>query len=126
LVEWLKNNSSLPAILLNELLLNQYHDLGRTELSLLPALNGNDLRNYLSQQNADELSRFPTWHGVCYESSCLNRQQFNPLIADLLQNYGNGLLTRLASRLLELASLPDLLRQHAAELRTGSPITPQV
>ncbi len=120
LAEWLKHNSSIPAILLNELCFNQYQSLGRTELCLLPALNESDVYNYLSQQNAQELSRFPTWQNQCYESSCLNRQQLNPLIANLLKQYGNGLLTRLASRLLELASLPDLLRQYAAELGTGS------
>jgi Ni,Fe-hydrogenase I large subunit len=122
LLQWLKNNASIPAALLNELFELQYQSLGRTELSLLPELNGNDLRNYLSQQNADEFSRFPTWQGLRYETSCLNRQQYQPLITDLLQNHGNGLLTRLASRLLELASLPDILRQNAAELRTGSPL----
>lgn len=122
LAEWLKNNSSISATLLNELFELQYQSLGRTELNLLPALNGNDLRNYLSQQNADEFSRFPTWQGLCYENSCLNRQQFQPLIVDLLQKYGNGLLTRFASRLSELANLPDILRQHAMDMRTGSPL----
>jgi hypothetical protein len=103
---------------LNELFELQYQSLGRNELSLLPELTNKELELYLSQQNPNEFSRTPTWHGTCYETSCLNRQQFNPLIADLLQNYGNGLLTRLASRLVELASLPNLLQ----DLRTGSPL----
>ncbi len=120
LAAWLKNNFSLPAALLNEWLKLQYQSLGRTQLSLLPVLNNDDLYNYLSQQNADELSRLPTWQGLCYESSCLNRQQSQPLIVELLQQYGNGLLTRLTSRLIELAQLPDVLRQNAMELRTGS------
>jgi len=119
---WLKNNPSLPATLLNELFELQYQNLGRTELHLLPKLNDKELNQYLSQQNADEFSRTPIWQGKCYESSCLNRLQFNLLIADLLTQYGNGLLTRLASRLLELASLPDILRQNAAKLRTSSPL----
>jgi Ni,Fe-hydrogenase I large subunit len=122
LKEWLKNNYSIPAVLLNELFERQYQNLGRTDFALLPELKESELSQYLNQQNSDEFSRAPIWHGHCYETSCLNRQQSQPLIADLLQNYGNGLLTRLASRLLELASLSDILRQTAAELRTGSPL----
>lgn len=118
LLQWLKNNPSIPAALLNELFELQYQSLGRTELSLLPELNDKELSQYLSQQNADEFSRFPTWQHKCHETSCLNRQQYQPLITDLLQNYGNGLLTRLASRLVELASLPNVLQ----DLRTGIPL----
>jgi coenzyme F420-reducing hydrogenase alpha subunit len=122
LQQWLKNNPSLPATLINELLENHYQDLGRTEFSLLPELTDAELNDYLMQQNADEFSRVPTWQNHCHETSCLNRQQSQPLIADLLQHYGNGLLTRLASRLCELANLPYLIRKNMAEIRTDSPL----
>jgi Ni,Fe-hydrogenase I large subunit len=78
------------------------------------------LMQHLSQQHSDEFSRAPTWHGKTYETSCLNRQQFNPLIAELWQRYGNGLLTRLASRLVELATLPNVLRQYSKDLCAAS------
>jgi len=120
LKEWLKNNYSIPAVLLNELFELQYQSVGRTEFSLLPELTEAELKEYIAQQNADELSRFPTWKNQCYESSCLNRQQFNPLIADLLQKHGNGLLTRFAARLCELANLADVIKQNAAALKTAS------
>jgi len=122
LLQFLKNNASIPANLLNELFERQYQSVGRTEFSLLPELTEVELNDYLTQQNADELSRFPTWKNQCYESSCLNRQQFNPLIADLLQKYGNGLLTRFAARLCELANLADVIKQNAAALKMASPL----
>jgi uptake hydrogenase large subunit len=122
LLQWLKNNHSIPAALLNKLFELQYQSLGRTELSLLPELNDKELSQYLSQQNAEEFIRFPTWQHKCYETSCLNRQQYQPLITDLLRNYGNGLLTRLAARLVELVNIPDLIKQNIAEIRTGSPL----
>ncbi len=121
-MQWLKNNPSSPATLINELVENHYQDLGRTEFSLLPELTDAELNDYLTQQNADEFSRTPTSQNHCYDTSCLNRQQSHPLIADLLQNYGNGLLTRLATRLCELANLPDLIRKNMAEIRTDSPL----
>jgi Ni,Fe-hydrogenase I large subunit len=111
LQRWLIANTSIPALLLNDLLVNQYHSLGRTTLSLLPTLDERDLHSHLSQQNAAEFSRCPSWHDERYETSCLNRQQYQPLIAYLLARYGNGLLTRLASRLMELATMPELLLQ---------------
>jgi hypothetical protein len=122
LLQWLKNNPSLPATLLNELLENHYQDLGCTEFCLLPELTEAELNDYLTQQNADEFSRAPTWQSHCCETSCLNRQQSQPLIADLLQNYGNGLFARLAARLCELANLTDLIGKNMAKLRTGSPL----
>jgi coenzyme F420-reducing hydrogenase alpha subunit len=98
---------------------NNDQNLGRTELNLLPPLNNHQLHQYLSQQNAADFSRTPSWQGKRYETSCLNRQQHQPLIACLLQQYGNSVFIRLASRLLELASLPDSLRQDALSLETG-------
>jgi hypothetical protein len=122
LKEWLKNNPSIPAALLKELFELQYQNLGRTDFALLPELAEMELNEYLNQQNADEFSRAPTWQNQCYETSCLNRQQSHPLIADLLRNDGNGLLTRLAARLCELANLANIIKQNATELRTGSPL----
>lgn len=122
LQEWLKNNVSIPAQLLNELFELQYQRLGRAKFSLLPELTKAQLNEYIAQQNADEFSRAPTWQNQCYETSCLNRQSANPFVADLLHNYGNGLLTRFAARLLELANLPNRIKQNAAALKIASPL----
>jgi hypothetical protein len=116
---WLNNNVSLAALLLHDIMENNDQNLGRTELNLLPPLNNHQLHQYLSQQNAADFSRTPSWQGKRYETSCLNRQQHQPLIAHLLQQHGNSVFTRLASRLLEIASLPDSLRQHVLSLETG-------
>jgi Ni,Fe-hydrogenase I large subunit len=88
----------------------------------LPPLDNHQLYQHLSQHNAADFSRTPSWQGKCYETSCLNRQQHQPLIACLLQQHGNSVFTRLVSRLLELASLPDSLRQHSKDLMTASPL----
>jgi Ni,Fe-hydrogenase I large subunit len=115
----LNNNTSIPALLLHDIIENNDQNLGRTELNLLPTLDNHQLHQYLSQHNAADFSRTPSWQGQCYETSCLNRQQHQPLIACLLQQHSNSVFTRLVSRLLELASLPDSLRQHSLSLETG-------
>ncbi len=110
---WLNDNASIPANLLRDLLANNYQDLGRCELRLLPNLTDSDLL-----ENFD--SQMPTWQNDCYETSCLNRQQTQPLIFNLLEKYGNGLMTLLASRLFELANLPNVLRQNFIDIQTLS------
>ncbi|MDD5216111.1 MAG: nickel-dependent hydrogenase large subunit [Methylococcales bacterium] len=110
---WLNDNTSIPANLLRDLQANNYQSLGRCALRLLPNLTDLDLL-----ENFD--SQTPTWQNACCETSCLNRQQTQPLIADLCEKYGNGLMTRLVSRLVELASLPNVLRQNFIAMQTPS------
>ncbi len=110
---WLNDNTSIPANLLRNLLVNNQQDLGRCALRLLPNLTDSDLLTTFNSQT-------PTWQNECHETSCLNRQQTQPLIADLLEKYGNGLMTRLASRLFELANLPNVLQQNVIAMQTPS------
>jgi Ni,Fe-hydrogenase I large subunit len=116
---WLNNNTSIPALLLHDIMENNNQNLGRSELNLLPLLDNQSLHQYLSQQNAADFSLTPSWQGQRYETSCLNRQQYQPLIVHLLQQHGNSVFTRLASRLVELARLPDSLRQNSLSFETG-------
>ncbi|MDD5755522.1 MAG: nickel-dependent hydrogenase large subunit [Methylococcales bacterium] len=110
---WLNDNASIPALLLRDLLANNQQILGRCALRLLPTLTDSDLLTTFNSQT-------PTWQNESYETSCLNRQQTQPLIANLLEKYGNGLITRLVSRLFELANLPNVLRQNFIDIQTPS------
>lgn len=118
LQHWLIKNASFPALLLRELFEQHYQNLACTQLRLLTTLPTAQLQQQLNSSEADNFIRFPTWQGECHETGCLNRQQYHPLIANLLQHYGNSLLTRLVSRLVELANLPNLIRQNLADLTT--------
>ncbi len=117
LSHWLEENSNVPANLLRELLAKGYQNLGQSPLQLLPELAEVEL---LAEFETVNFSKTPTWRGECYETSCLNREQTQPLIADLLKKYGNGLITRLTSRLFELANLPNVLRQNFINMQTPS------
>jgi hypothetical protein len=110
---WLNDNVSIPANLLRDLQSNNYQDLGRCVLRLLLNLTDLDLLESFNSQT-------PTWQNECCETSCLNRQQTQPLIADLFEKYGNGLMTRLVSRLFELAAMPNVLRQNFIDIQTPS------
>lgn len=117
LIQWLENNNSIPAVLLNELLKNNNLQLGRSDLALLPILHDKELNDYLTQHYTADFSYAPIWQNKACETSCLNRQQEQTLIAELLKSYGNSVITRIVSRFIELAAMPELLKQYSIALQ---------
>lgn len=111
LTAWLRDNGSLPALLLGRLYRRQWQAAGRNGIELLPELDRASLNTRLAGSGGAEFSRVPVWQGRCCETTVLNRQQTQPVVADCLAKYGNGLLTRLVARLTEVARMPDCLRR---------------
>jgi uptake hydrogenase large subunit len=99
---WLNNNSAIPALLLTKIYANDYQDLGRVNFPLLPELNNSELFKYLKQDNMADISRYPDWQSGVFETGSFNRQKTKPLIIHLTELYGNGLISRIVSRLLAL------------------------
>jgi uptake hydrogenase large subunit len=64
------------------------------------------LEHRLTGPDRDAFIAQPTWDGQPHETGALPREVHRPLIADLTRRHGNGLMTRLAARLSELARLP--------------------
>lgn len=52
----------------------------------------------------------PLWAGAPCETTALARQAARPLVQALRAAHGNGVFTRLAARLVELATLPGVMR----------------
>ncbi len=111
LTAWLRDNDSLPALLLDRLYRRQWSAVGRNDIELLPELDPVSLDTRLAGASGAEFARFPDWQGRCFETTVLNRQQTQPVVADCFAKYGNGLLTRLVARLTEVARIPDCLQQ---------------
>lgn len=81
---------------------------GRSDVAPLPPIDPGDLDAALNADWAGELAARPHWQGRVYETGPLARMHDHPLLTGaLLERYGNGLLTRLAARLLELLALPQ-------------------
>lgn len=104
---WLKQNRSLPVNLLSFLLQKGWAAIGRNAIEPLPELMPVDLLAHLHEPG---FNKAPQWFGHCYETGPLSRQAEQPLLADLTARYGNGLLTRMAARLQELARMPEVLK----------------
>ncbi len=96
-------------------------------VALLPDLDDATLGARLRPADADAFIARPLWRGAPGETSSLSRQRTHPLVAGLLQDQGDGLVTRLAARLVELSglargledSLPRLADAPAAAVEDG-------
>ncbi|EIC21100.1 nickel-dependent hydrogenase large subunit [Thiorhodovibrio frisius] len=81
--------------------------LGQTRTAFLtqPDLSAieQQLSGALGSTSTDAFIAAPSIKGRCYETTPLARMAGEPLIASLMQTHGNGLLTRFAALLVELA-----------------------
>lgn len=119
MAQWIKSDASMPARLLGQLRDNGWDRLGRSKTFFLPTLADAELHKQLAADDAENFIGQPLWQGNACETTPLQRQQQQPLIREMLQREGSALLTRLAARLVELASIPDLLQAGLAALTTA-------
>lgn len=105
--DWLADNVAMSAELLSSLYQRDWQALGASDVACLPTLDQAELHRQLQEKDLSAFCRAPRWQGRCCESTPLSRQQAQPLIAELLSRYGNGLLVRFAAVLLEVAAVPQ-------------------
>ncbi len=121
LEHWMRQSDSLPARCLHRLCDRGWSSQGHQSLTAMPPLDPQLLMQRL--QNPEFVGR-PDWLGRHYETSCLTRQRYHPLILELLREFGTGLLTRHAARLIELASLPGRMRERLQQRTAREPARP--
>ncbi len=108
LCRWIETHDSPPARCLRRLCDRGWVSQADAGCPPLPRLD----HQLLLEQLADPaFSAQPLWQQVPHETGCLPRQRYQPLIAELMREFGHGLLTRFCARLTELAELPG--RMHA-------------
>ncbi len=117
--QWIKRGNTMPARLLGQLRDSGWDRLGQSKAFFLPTLADAVLHQQLAADDAEDFIGQPLWQGNACETTPLQRQQQQPLVRELLQREGNALLTRLTARLIELASIPDLLQAGLAALSTA-------
>lgn len=103
LADWCERTETVAARLLRRVLAQDLADLGRSGIGALPELGLAELDSRLGGADADVFVARPVWGGEPRETSPLTRHRDAPLIRELMSRFGNGLLTRLAAQILELA-----------------------
>ncbi len=114
--QWNDRAETVAARLLRQVTLRDWQDLAATDGELLPVLAVTDLNRHLEAADSDRFIAQPVWQGRTRETTPLSRQYDHELIKSLRQEYGNGLLTRLVARLVELARIPASIRSLFAQL----------
>jgi len=123
--DWLRQSDALPAGLLNYLYSRNWMSVGQNNIACLPELDNETLNRQMQQQDLTIFCRTPHWQGCCVETTVLNRQLSQPLIAELQGRYGNGLVVRIVGRLLEVAGIPSRLKQLLTKIKGAAAIPAQ-
>lgn len=119
---WYRRTTALAARVLALIREHGLMDFGRSvAIRPLPPLTAAEFDGLLAPDATGEFAARPYWQGEVYETGALARQQDHPLIQDLQRHYGNGLITRLAARLVELARVPQQMRALTGQIQTPSP-----
>jgi coenzyme F420-reducing hydrogenase alpha subunit len=116
---WIDSRVTMPARLLAAIKEESIGGLGGSESQPIPDFEAEEIGQRLRDAYANQFVATPDWNGEPCETTALTRQAHHPLIKALKDEYGNGLITRMAARLLELASIPSLLLEKLNGLLGG-------
>ncbi|MEW8585439.1 MAG: nickel-dependent hydrogenase large subunit [Candidatus Thiodiazotropha sp.] len=114
---WLDQTSTAPAKLLRRIRDRQTGRLADAGANPLPSIDPLALCRRLGDEDAEQFVATPDWMGARLETTSLTRMVSHPLLQNLSEHYGFGLMTRLTARLLELAAIPGRLSDQLEGLR---------
>jgi Ni,Fe-hydrogenase I large subunit len=104
LEQWSDRHRSLPAELIRDIFDKRWHSLGFSDYFPLTDKLSREVHDKLRDaQDATNFVQQPAIDDYCLETGPLARHDEHPLIEDLLYLYGNGLLTRMVARLVDIA-----------------------
>ena len=113
--DWSRRRESVAARLLQTVSGQGWQGLGAADCGFLPDLPQDRLNRLLEGPDAERFVAEPQWENRACETTPLARQYDGELIRALAGEYGNGLLTRLVARLVELARIPAAMRALVTE-----------
>jgi len=129
LQHWFSSGDTIAARLLTAVAQNQWQAAGRNNIKALCPLSGEalDMSTLSAHFAHDNFVQQPQWQNVCYETGSLSRTD-SPLLHEVSQQWGNGLMSRLVARLTEMAQIAQHLlsdRKKSVVLRDQSQGHPQ-
>ena len=108
---WAETTPTTPARIVRQVFDEGWAAFGHSTVSALPALEESALIERLLGADWQSFIAQPSWSGEPKETSVFTRWRDAPLVVALVSRYGNGIVARLVARLLELASIPQVLRE---------------
>lgn len=117
LFAWAEAGATVAARLVRRVLVDEWMGEAASPLSFLAPFDVQHLERRLAAADAEDFIAAPCMDGTCYETGPLARQRDQALVRNLLAEFGNGMLSRLVARLVELAGLAVQLRERLASLQ---------
>lgn len=114
--DWTQQCNSIAASSINIICQQGWASQGLTDCRQLPLLDEKQLLEQFNSGKAQQFIAQPQWHGRCYETTVLTRQFKQPLIQALHTEFHSTLITRWVARLVELATIPQQLRNMLKQL----------
>ena len=114
--EWMDKGEVMSARLLRHVRDRGWTSIGHCDQPFLPVLEESALHQRFTAVDAGIFVAAPCWEGRSHETTPLGRQREQHLVQEMLAAHGNGLLTRLTARLVELSSIPIHLHASIGEL----------
>ncbi|MCP4876283.1 MAG: hypothetical protein GY896_12525 [Gammaproteobacteria bacterium] len=114
--QWMNECDGIAASAIHAISDRGWNSQGYSDCPHLPELDADDLLKRLNTSDADKFIAQPDWQGGLYETTALTRQQDHGVIPELTRGFGNALITRWVARLVELASIPQQLKQLLSQL----------
>lgn len=111
LSEWSRRCATLAQEMLFQVENGGKAGLGQTRIAALGALDTAYLNRRLTGEEADNFIAQPDWQDAPAETTAYTRRRSHPMLISLEKVFGNGLLARVAARLVELALLTGELRK---------------
>lgn len=113
---WAQQCDTVAANSINIIFQQDWASQGGAECAPLPLLDGADLLKQFNAADAEKFIALPQWQGHCCETTTLTRQFEQPLIQALYKEFQATLITRWVARLVELATIPQQLRNMLQQL----------
>ena len=114
--DWLLDKDTLASRMLRHAGDIDDESLLEAEANFLPLLTESSLHQRLNEKDAEAFIAQPLWQGQACETTAFSRQQYHPLIKQLMSTRGAGIRTRMLARLIELATIPTKLEQLFSEV----------
>jgi hypothetical protein len=108
--DWCRARRTPAARSLARILEHGLPGFGRSDVRPMPDLGRDWLHARLKADSDGEFSSRPNRDGEVFETGPLARLGGHPLIAGLVRTHGNGLLPRMAARMIELLDTPVRMR----------------
>ncbi len=104
-LSWSGSSNQIAATSVKYIIDNDWSNACVSDSQKLPNFVHQLLINKLTSTGADKFIYKPDWEGVQYETTSFSKNINNPLIKQLNEKFGNGLLTRWVARLTEIERL---------------------